>query len=293
MKRAATRKLAVLFLTFLTLSCSFERSSAGTVDDVGRTVAVAQPVSRVVTLAPNLTEIVYAAGGGSSLVATDDNSDFPEPARRLPKVGGMQPNVEKIAALKPDLVLASTEGNQPSLAPALAAVSIPLFVLKTDRMNEIAPAIERVGSLLGTSSSQDAASAVRKGIEAQRRTRAKSPRILFAVWADPLYVAGKATFIDDVLSLTGATNAVQVSGWPQYPLESLIAAPPDLILYPAKAVTRDALERLFRARPALLGTIELVPVDDNLFTRPGPRVSEAARVLNQVIDRWANSSPRS
>src|SRR5215213_7239896 len=106
------------------LACARERS------------APAQP-TRVVTLSPNLTEILYAIGAGQTIVGTDDFSNYPPAAKRLPKVGGMQPDIEKIVALGPDLVLASTEGNHPNLAPALAAANVPLFVVRTDRIAEI------------------------------------------------------------------------------------------------------------------------------------------------------------
>jgi iron complex transport system substrate-binding protein len=282
------RSSFIVFL-LLALACRSEQPARTIKDDVGRDVAVPSKVTRLITLAPNLTEIVYAIGAEAALIATDDNSDFPSAAQRLPKVGAMQPDVEKITALKPDLVIASTEGNQPSLAPALAAVNIPLFVVKTDRLSEIGPAMARLGGIIGSARAAESAKELERRIDGQRRTRAKSPRVLFAVWADPLYVGGQATFIDDVLRVTGGTNAVTVSGWPQYPLESLIAAPPDIIIYPGKAVPRDALERLFQARPELLRSVELIAVDDNLFTRPGPRVSEAAQALNGLLDRWAAS----
>ncbi|HEV8658022.1 MAG TPA: helical backbone metal receptor, partial [Thermoanaerobaculia bacterium] len=201
-------------------------------DDLNRPVAIPPRVARVITLAPNLTEIVYAIGGANRLVGTDDFSDEPAAAKKLPKVGGMQPNVEKIVALRPDLVFATTSGNHPNLAPALAAVHVPLFVVRTDRLDEIPVAMERIASLLGVQSS--GAADLRARIAHQKRERSHRPRTLFVVWADPLYVAGRKTFTDDLFALTGAQNAVQVDGWPQYSLESLIANPPDLILHVSK-----------------------------------------------------------
>jgi len=92
---------------------------------------------------------------------------------------------------------------------------------------------------------------------------------------------------DDLLALTGATNVVPVEGWPQYSLESLLAAPPDLLLYPQGAVTPAAVEQLFRAAPELRRTTSVIGVDENRFTRPGPRVIEAAAELNAILDRWS------
>ncbi len=284
MKKAAKRRHRVAPILFLfALTCA-PRETPAIRDDLNRPLTLPPQIRRVITLAPNLTEIVYAVGAAGRLAGTDDFSDEPAAAKKLSKVGGMQPNIEKIVALKPDLVLATTSGNQPNLAPALAAVHIPLFVLRTDRLDEIPKAMERVAALLHGRS--DAAEALRRRIAKQKRTRAHPPRILFAVWADPLYVAGRKTFSDDLFALTGAQNAVQAGGWPQYSQESLVASPPDLILYPSKPVSRAQVEKLLDVAPALKGRVTIVGVDENLFTRPGPRVAIAAAELNRILDEW-------
>src|SRR5438105_1419419 len=179
-------------------------------------------VHRVVSLAPNVTEIVYAIGSGTKLVGTDDFSDFPEAAMRLPKVGGVEPNVEKIAALRPDLVIANASNVHPNLQRALAAVPIPLMIVRTERLADVSAAMAQVDGRLDGDPRRTIAAFERR-IEQQRRHRVRPPRVLFVVWTNPLYVAGRRTFIDDLLELTGSTNAAEVTGWPQYSLESFIA----------------------------------------------------------------------
>jgi ABC-type Fe3+-hydroxamate transport system substrate-binding protein len=269
------------FCFLLILSCGESRTPAVT-DGLGRSVVVPKRVQRLVTLAPNLTEMVFAVGAGEKLVGTDDYSNFPAAARSIAKVGGMQPNVEKIAALKPDLVIASTEGNHPSLAPALAAAGIPLYVVRTDRLAEIAAAMQQVGEVLDAPRTKNAVQELQRDIAAQERKRARKPRVMFAVWVDPLYVGGRNTFTDDLLNLTGATNAVEVTGWPQYSLESLLASPPELILYPRGAVTPEQIAGLQKRVPELRA--QIVAVDEDIFQRPGPRVVQAARSLNAILD---------
>jgi iron complex transport system substrate-binding protein len=248
-----------------------------------------QPVApartiRIVTLSPNLTEIVFAIGSGSLVAGTDDFSNYPAAARALPKVGGMQPDIEKIVALKPDLVLASTEGNHPSLEPALRAVRVPLLVVKTDRLADVAAAMHLLGGRLGAGPRADhTASALEAALAAQQRSRAHSPRVLFAVWTDPLYVAGQETFTNDLFVLAGAQNAVEVKGWPQYSLESLVAHPPDLLLYPKGSVTPQQVEALLAKASGVRPRV--VAVDDDIFQRPGPRVVDAAKMLNAILDR--------
>lgn len=270
-----------LAAALLVVACT-ERPAATTTDDLGRPVALPKTVSRVVTLAPNVTEIAYAIGGGAMIAGTDDASDYPAAAKTLPKVGAMQPNIEKIVALQPDLVVASTEGNPPSLAASLAAARIPLFVVRTDRLAEIPGAMRRLGAVLGVQEAEGAVAELERDVEAQRRARPNAPRVMFIVWTDPLYVAGRATFTDDLFELTGARNAVALNGWPQYSLESLLASPPDLLLYPRGAVTPEQMDALLKRVPGLKSRV--VAVDEDIFQRPGPRMAQAAAALNTILD---------
>lgn len=296
MKTTRTRKqtrflrttTAALAAVFFVLACGETAAPATTKDDLGREVALPPRIARVITLAPNVTELIFAVGAGEKIVGSDDFSDFPEAARKVAKVGGMQPNVERIAALAPDVVIASTEGNHPNLVPALAAAGIPLFVVRTDRVAEVAAAMRRLGAILDAPRTEAAARELEQAIAAQRRTRTNAPRVLFAVWTDPLYVGGRDTFTDDLIRLSGAHNAVQVNGWPQYSLEALVASPPDLLLYPRGAVTPEQMRALQRRVPEM--TAQIVEVDENIFQRPGPRVAEAARRLNDILDTWERGS---
>ena len=233
---------------------------------------------RIVTLAPNLTEILFAIGAGDRIVATDDYSDSPAAAKALPKVGGVEPNIERIVAMKPDLVLASASANVTSLRSA----QLPLEVIKTDRLEDVARVMASLGAELHAPHASEAARAVRDGLAKQQRKRAHPPRILFAAWNQPLYVGGRETFIDDLYKLCGAENAVQVTGWPQYAVESVVAAPPDIVLHSS----RLDIEPLLRAAPELRTKSRIVPIDENRFTRPGPHVVDAAANLNAIIDEW-------
>lgn len=263
-----------LALTFLALACARP---------------AAQPAStavhRIVSLAPNVTEIVFAIGCGNKIVGTDSLSDAPAETKRLPKVGGVEPDIEKIIALRPDLVIASASAAHPNLQRALGAVHVPLLVIRTDRLSEIATAMTTIGLASGCNAA-DAVNSFNRALEDNRRYRPNAPRVLFTPWPDPLYVAGRNTFIDDLYKLTGAENAVAVDGWPQYSLESLMARPPDVVLYPQPGVSSDAIR-------AVLGRAHLpvtaIPVDASLFSRPGPRMTKAAAALNTICDQWERS----
>jgi len=223
--------------------------------------------------------MIFAAGCGAKVVGADNFSDYPDEVKRLPKVGGVEPDVEKITSLHPDLVIASSSNVHPNLRRALAAVRLPLLVITTDRLNQIAPAMNAIQR----SADCDAIVTITTALERQRRRRARQPRVMFAVWTNPLYVAGRSTFIDDLLSLAGARNAVDAFGWPQYSLETFAAHPPDLLLYPNRSMTPDAIADLMRRSHV---HIEAVAVDENVFTRPGPRMVIAAADLNRILDQW-------
>jgi ABC-type hemin transport system substrate-binding protein len=242
--------------------------------------------TRIVSLAPNVTEMIYALGAGDLLAGTDTASDFPPQAKALPKVGnGLTPNIEKIVALKPTLVIAIAAGLHPNLPRALEAQHIPLLVVKTDRLADVAQSMRAIRDRAGRERSP-AIAAMLRALQRQRRTRATPPRILFVVWSDPLYIAGRDTFTNDLFDICGVRNAASVSGWPQYSLESLIASPPDLLLYPDRSVSRAQVDAL-KERAKL--TCAIRAVDENVFVRPGPRMAEAAAALNRIVDEWERS----
>jgi iron complex transport system substrate-binding protein len=245
---------------------------------------------RIVTLAPNVTEMVLALGAGSRIVATDDFSAdaiaAATPGRQLPRVGGVQPNLEKIVAARPDLVIANAAGLPPNLGRALASVHIPLIVVSNERLADIARSMKTIGDALGVDSAR-AIAALDASLARARRTRAHPPRVMLAVWPDPLYVAGANTFAGDLFALCGAKNAVEVNGWPQYSLESFVANPPEILLYPSHSVSPEQVHALLER--AGTKNVVAIAVDENLFTRPGPRVGEAGAKLNEILDGTGHS----
>ena len=242
-----------------------------------------RPVRRIVTLAPNVTEMVFAIGEAQRLVGTDDASDEPPAARSLSKVGGVQPDVERITALRPDLVIGNAAGLPPNLHAALQVVGIPLLVVRNERLHDIAASMRAIGRAIAAPGAEAAAASVERQLGVQKRSRSHSPRIMLAVWTDPLYVAGTSSFADDLFQLAGARNAVEVQGWPQFSLEAFVASPPDILLVPNRSVTPAQVTSLLqRAHVAP----QVIAVDENVFTRPGPRVAQAAGALNCIIDQW-------
>jgi iron complex transport system substrate-binding protein len=260
------------------------------VDGVGRTVELPARIERVITLAPNVTELVAYAGAASLIVGTDSMSNHPEPVAALPDVGGLEPSMEAIAALDPDLVIASTAGNPPAIAHALAALGIPLYVLRTDRLADLPSAVRALGAVLGVDG-EEAAVRLARALDRERRARERRPRVMVVLWPQPLYVAGRETYLDDVLALAGAENAVEVPGWPAYSTESVARRPPDIVIYPRGAVSAEAMTALgstpaWRGSPAFRDG-EIHALSDDELLRPGPRIVEGIAALNEIVDRWS------
>lgn len=282
------RSRSAVLLSLLLLSC--QERSAAIRDDTGNPIR-ATP-RRVVSLAPNLTQMIAAAGALDRIVGTDNFSNEPPSVKALPKVGDMQPNAELIGQLRPDLVLTVASTTHPALGRSLETLGIPLFVARVDRLDDVPRVIRTLGRIFDTSSvAERNAKNFENEIDALRRSRAQRPRVLFALFLDPLYVAGRNTFIDDLLHLTGASNAVATDGWPQYSLEAVAADPPDIIIVASKTRTREQLERFFRETPPW-SDLPVVKrgfwyvVEEDRFARAGPVIPVAAAELAEILDQW-------
>lgn len=129
----------------------FAHAEVSVRDDLGNTVRLAQPAKRIVSLAPHMTETLFAAGAGSQIVGTVDYSDFPEAAKKIPRVGGYSRfDLERVAALKPDLIVGWYSGNAPAHIEKLQALGFPLYISQPNQIDHIATEIERFGELAGT-----------------------------------------------------------------------------------------------------------------------------------------------
>jgi cobalamin transport system substrate-binding protein len=205
-------------------------------DELGRTIRVPQTIHRIVSLAPNLTETLYALGLQDRLVGDTEYCDFPEDARHKPKVGGViNPSIEAIVALHPDLVLVTKMSNRLETVNSLANVGIPSYTTDPHTMKEIISSIQHLADLLGypeagNTQSQDLE---RRLADLQRRVSPFPRRkVLFVIWTQPLISIGKDTFIADALRYAGADSIVDSpQSWPQVNLEEVARAQPDFLVF--------------------------------------------------------------
>ncbi len=207
-------------------------------DGYGRTVRIPVNPSRIISLAPSLTETLYALGVEDRLVGDTDYCDYPPDAQNKPKVGGViNPNLEEIAALHPDLVLLSKEGNQLETVRALDTLAIPNYATDIRTIDQILSSTEKLADVLNVSAAGKSLTddLQQRLATLQAKLSGVAPRrVLFVVWPEPLMSVGKNTFVADAIRRAGAISIVDSNqDWPQVSLEEVARLQPDYLVFAA------------------------------------------------------------
>ncbi|WP_026182785.1 cobalamin-binding protein [Leeia oryzae] len=261
------------------------------VDDAGKPVVLAGPAKRIVSLSPHLTEDLFAIGVGDRVVGAVDYSDYPAAAVSIPRVGGYSGlDLEKIRALKPDLIVAWQSGNpQPQLA-RLAQLGIPVFMDNAQQLSDVPTVLQRLGVLTGqTGQAQLAGQQFAGKIETLRRRYAhkKAVRVFYLVWRRPLMTINKAQIISDAMRVCGARNvfADLPTLVPTVDEEAVIVANPEMILNSAESGAADL--QPWKAWPSIMAVKhqQLVTLPKDLLTRMGPRLADGVAALCQAVER--------
>ncbi len=262
-------------------------------DQLGRRVRVPLEPRRIVSLAPSITEIVYALGCGGRLVGVTRFSDYPAAAKKLPKVGTyVHPDLERIVALRPDLCIATKDGNPEVLVKRLQELDIPVFAVNPRNLDEIVQTVGDIGRLLHTDRKSEAlAGDMRQRIETVRRLVAKAtyrPKVFFQIGVAPMVSAGSGTYIDELIRTAGGRNiAAGPNPYPRFTREQVLAAAPDVIVITSMA--RGAVFQRVKARWMRWPSLPAVRhqrihiVDSNLFDRPTPRLVEGLEILARLL----------
>lgn len=312
---------SLLLLAFLSSGCADDASeeqhsgvapdsaaadSGAFIDALERRVALTRPVRRVVTLAPNLTEIVYAAGAGHALVGVTTADDYPPAIRSLPRVGTLPIDFEAVTALEPDLVLATDQVNAPRDAETFDALGLPLYFFSFPTLQSVFDGVRRTGALLGTrpaaTRAADSLAAAADRLRARTRVAEERPLVLFLIGDDTLYAFGKDSYIHTLIAIAGGRSltADLDASAPVLSDEFVLEEKPDVIIGAFGAdydpATLRALHPSWDVVPAVQsGRVYSLPPD--LVLRPGPRLVEGARRMAQVLhpalfaDERENSPP--
>ena len=284
-----------LLLACLSQSCRHE-STVGTRlvhDGLGRPVEVPLRPRRIVSLAPSVTDYLFALGAEDRVVGVSDFCELPRGSRAITRVGGLlNPSLEAIRSLEPDLLIGTTSGNDPSLGRQAATLGLPLYTLDAPDVERVLDAIRDLAILLDEETrGNERAGHLRARLEAVRArvSKRRPPRVLFIVWGEPLVVPGGSAFLTDALARSGGDSitADASAAWPSFDVESAIARAPEVILTTSR--NGAFLDRL-RHDPAWAGvpavrTGRLIVVSEAI-ERPGPRViagiEEVAAALHPV-----------
>lgn len=252
-------------------------------DDRGTTLRLATTAKRIIALAPHLTEIAYAAGAGRALVAVSAFSDYPPQAQTLPRVGdGARVDLERILALKPDLVLAWKSGNQAADIARLEQQGIAVWVSEASQLSDIARLLRGVALLAGVPAAGEAAAgALERELHALRHRSGASVReqdrvkVFYEIWHQPLMTVSARHLINDAIVLCGGRNvfADLVTLTPTVTLEAVLAARPQVVLGGASADNPASFGERWRAMPlAALRALPAYYVAPDSIQRPSPRI---------------------
>lgn len=267
---------------------------AGVVTDhIGRRVEVPSRPLRIVSLAPSLTETLFALGAGNRVVGVTDYCDYPAEAKTKAKVGGMiNPNLERLVALKPDLTLLAKEvGNRKETLETLERLGVPAYVVETSRLEAIPKSIRDLGRLVGESANGDALAADldRHIASVRAAVHGVAPRrVLFLIWLQPLVTVGRETFLDDLMESAGAVSVSrgQSQAWPRLSAEEVIRQDPEYILVPQSpdfSPTREDLARVPGWKDIAAVRNDHILYLNEAIQKPGPRIADMLESLARAL----------
>ncbi|MEC9078583.1 MAG: cobalamin-binding protein [Pseudomonadota bacterium] len=268
------------------------------VDDIGQEVALTSPAMRVVSLAPNLTEILFFIGAGEQMVGAVEYSDFPPAARDLPVIGSHNRfDVEQILSLTPDLFVGGLSVNSLEDLEGLKRLGLPVFISEPSTVEGIVSLMERLGALTGhQAQSLSQASAFRASFNASRETYStrRQVSVFYQVWEQPIYTLNGDHVISQLISLCGGRNIFsdlkQLA--PVVSLESVLARDPEVIVGGGIFGQTPPWAERWQSWPTVraVRNRHIYAVDSDHIARMGPRLAEGVEALCLVIDKARHSS---
>ena len=268
-------------------------------DDEGRRVTVPDSVTRIVSIAPGATEMLFAAGAGGRVIATVEYSDEPPEARAVPRIGdGIAVDMERMVALRPDVVVVWPGGGNPAQIAKLATLGFPLYHQQVNTLADIPRSLRRLGALANTQwAAEAAASDIEARLDRLEKHHGTGERlsVLLQVWNHPIYTVGGRHLMSDALRICGTSNvfADLESVGPAVDVEAFIARDPDVIMAVAPAATaREWLHEWQRfKRMKAVRAARLLVFDDSRLSRLGPIAVAATEDLCAALDAARSANP--
>jgi iron complex transport system substrate-binding protein len=290
--------LIVTTLIALTASCSqpgnrnFSTTETREVtDEAGRRVRLPQHIDRIVSLAPNLTEIVYAIGAGDRLVGDTEYCDYPDEAKKVAKIGDtMHPSVERIIGLKPQIVLVSTASQLEAFTKQLDQQQIAVYVTNPRGLDEVFRSISTLGDLFGTKEQAEklVADLRRRSDAVTAAVSATKPiTVFYQVSDEPLYTIGRESYLTDLVRRAGGVSVTAdvATGFPRYSDEAALAAKPEAIILPtggSMGTANSTVAAPLKNSPAVLNN-RVYKINEDHLQRPGPRLLDGLEEMAHAL----------
>lgn len=283
----------------LALGCFGAAHAAITVqDDAGNSVTLARPAQRVVSTAPHITELLFAAGGGERVVGAMNFSDYPEAAKRIPVIGSNATiDMERLLALRPDLLVVWQTGNTARQLEQLKSLGIPVFYSEPKKLEDVATSLTRLGQLLGTdATAQAAANDYRQKIGKLTATYAqRSPvKVFYQIWEKPLFTLNGEHIVSDALRVCGGRNvfaSLKVTA-PSVSTEAVLQENPEVILGGEQHDNQAGIN-IWKPYKGLLAVQRnnLFMLDSEQLVRATPRIADGIAVLCEKLETARRHRP--
>jgi len=262
-------------------------------DDRGREVTLAHSPTRIISLAPHVTELLYAIGDGDRMVGADEYSDFPEAALHLPRIGNSSRiDIERVLSLKPDLVVGWSSGNAEADIARLEDFGVPVYITEISSLENIAHQLTRLGRLTGSSiTANDTAGRFRQRLEELRRKYAGKVRVsvFYQVWDRPLMTVNGRHFISDAIQLCGGVSLFPDMEplAPTISKEAVVAANPQAIITGRSGEDNSTMESMWGRWKTMdavrYGNLFIIPSD--LIARPTPRILYGVAMICDELEQ--------
>lgn len=260
-------------------------------DDAGNSVTLARPAQRVIAMAPHITELLFAAGGGVRVVGAMNYSDYPEAAKRIPLVGSDQLiDMERVLSLKPDLLVIWKSGNTARQLEQLKSLGLPMYYSEPQKLEDVATSLTRLGQLMGTEAAAQAAAADyrQKIATLTRQYSQRAPvRVFYQIWEKPLFTLNGDHIISDALRVCGGVNvfANQKVIAPSVSAEAVVQANPEAILGGERRDNQSGIN-IWKPYTSMLAVQRgnLFMLDSELLTRASPRIAEGTAAMCEKLD---------
>lgn len=285
--------LLILFNVFI--SCNKKEkliSEKIYVDEIGNKIELTKNPEKIISTAPNLTEIIFAIDAGNILVGRTRFCNYPNEVNKVQVIGDMlNLNFEKIVELKPDLIFMTVEGNTKELYDKLKGLGFQVYVTNPRNLNDIITAIKNLGIILNRERKADSlVSSIKDNLTKIASKNFQRQRAMFVVSISPLIIAGKNTFINEIMEKVNLENISpknSISSYPMISREEVLIKNPDVIIIPSSKYKTKEILRIYPEWKNLsaVKNRKIMFVDPDLFLRPGPRFIDAIKFLGQELSK--------